>query len=160
MKKNRYPIVSKTFSELTIHELYGILSLRVQVFCVEQNCPYQDIDNQDQDAQHVFLHHSGVILAYARIIKEEQKKEIMKNQRIYHIGRVVVNEESRKQGLATVIMQACIDELKNKADTIEISAQSYLTGFYHGLGFKSMGEYYLEDGIPHEKMELTLENGS
>ncbi|MCF6317941.1 MAG: GNAT family N-acetyltransferase [Proteobacteria bacterium] len=94
--------------------------------------------------------------------KEEQKKEkeIIEKQRVYHIGRVVVNEKNRKQGLATVIMQACIDELKNKADTIEISAQSYLTGFYHGFEFQSKGEYYLEDSIPHEKMVLSLKDCS
>ncbi len=146
---NSSVVISKDFNTLTKTELYAILALRVQVFCVEQNCPYQDIDDQDQQAQHVFTKDNDIIMAYARIIKGKQET--------YHIGRVVVDERHRKKGLATIIMQACIDELKSKAKRVEISAQSYLTDFYQGLGFKSMGEYYLEDDIPHEKMQLILD---
>lgn len=146
---NSCAVISKDFDVLSKAELYAILALRVQVFCVEQNCPYQDLDNQDQQAQHVFIKDNGIIMAYARIIKGKQG--------VYHIGRVVVDKRYRNQGLATVIMQACIDELKNKAKIIELSAQSYLTEFYKGLGFKSTGEYYLEDDIPHEKMQLILD---
>jgi len=146
---NSCAVISKDFDVLSKAELYAILALRVQVFCVEQNCPYQDLDNQDQQAQHVFIKDNGIIMAYARIIKGKQG--------VYHIGRVVVDKRYRNQGLATVIMQACIDELKNKAKIIELSAQSYLTEFYQGLGFKSTGEYYLEDDIPHEKMQLILD---
>ncbi len=138
----------KKFEELTKSELYAILALRLQVFCVEQNCPYQDIDNEDQTALHVFLKDKNTIKAYARIIKENKKK--------YHIGRVVVNEKYRKDGLATAIINKCIESINhNKNATIEISAQSYLKDFYTKFGFINTGHYYLEDNIPHERMQLT-----
>lgn len=141
-------INSKSFDELTKTELYAILALRVEVFCVEQECPYQDVDGLDQEAQHVYLNDGKTIMAYARILKDQSNN--------YHIGRVVVNSKYRKKGLATVIMKACIAELKKYAKVVEISAQSYLTDFYQGLGFKNTGKYYLEDDIPHEQMVLKL----
>lgn len=137
---------SKSFDELTKTELYAILALRVEVFCVEQNCPYQDVDGHDQEAQHVFIKDEKSIMAYARILKDKD------NAKKQHIGRVVVNPSYRRKGLATDIMQACIDEIENHTTVIEISAQSYLSGFYQGLGFKNTGKYYLEDDIPHEQM--------
>ena len=116
-------VILKTFNELTKSELYAILALRMQVFCVEQNCPYQDIDNQDQSALHVYIEQDNTIKAYARIINEKQEE--------YHIGRVVVAENFRKDGLATLIMQCCIDKIRiNKQAKIIISAQSYLKDFY------------------------------
>jgi len=143
---NSSPVISKPFDDLTKAELYAILALRIQVFCVEQNCPYQDVDDQDQHAQHVFIKDENSIMAYARILDGKQD--------VCHIGRVVVNANYRKRGLATVIMKACIESLKNKPGTIEISAQSYLTDFYKSLGFISTGKFYLEDDIPHEQMTL------
>ena len=139
MYSNRVKI--KSFDELTKEELYAILALRIEVFCVEQECPYQDVDGQDQDAQHVFINDGDIIIAYARIIKGRNH---------YHIGRVVVNPSYRKKGLARIIMKACIAQLENQI--IEISAQSYLSDFYQNLGFKNTGKYYLEDDIPHEQM--------
>jgi ElaA protein len=143
---NSEKVNSKSFDELTKTELYAILALRVEVFCVEQNCPYQDVDGHDQEAQHVFIKDEKSIMAYARILKD------MDNTKKKHIGRVVVNPSYRRKGLATDIMQACIDEIENHTTVIEISAQSYLSGFYQGLGFKNTGKYYLEDDIPHEQM--------
>lgn len=145
---NSYPVISKSFEELSSLELYAILALRVDVFCVEQDCPYQDLDGQDQQAQHVFIAIEHTIAAYARILKGEFKG--------YHIGRVVVHKNHRKKGLARLIMKSCINSLKGKTETIEISAQSYLSHFYTDLGFKSCGNYYLEDDIPHEKMVLNF----
>jgi ElaA protein len=137
---------SKSFNELTKAELYAILALRIEVFCVEQNCPYQDADGQDQEAQHVFIKSEKSIMAYARILKDKD------NPNKQHIGRVVVNPNYRRKGLAKHIMQACIDEIESHTTVIEISAQSYLSHFYQGLGFKNTGKYYLEDDIPHEQM--------
>jgi len=134
----------KSFDELTKVELYSILALRIEVFCVEQECPYQDVDGQDHNAQHVFINDEETIAAYARIIKGHNND--------YHIGRVVVNPKYRKKGLATIIMKACFAELKNRTQFIEISAQSYLSEFYKSLGFKNTEKYYLEDDIPHEQM--------
>lgn len=145
---NSSSIFFKSFDDLTKTELYAILALRVQVFCVEQNCPYQDLDGQDQQAQHVFMKKDKAIMAYARIL--------VGRKGVYHIGRVVVNENYRSKGLAIIIMKACIDSLNGKPGKIEISAQSYLTDFYQGLGFKNTGKYYLEDDIPHEEMYRAL----
>jgi ElaA protein len=144
-------VKSKSFDELTKTELYVILALRVEVFCVEQNCPYQDVDGQDQQAQHVFIKDGNIITAYARTLKGKNDN--------YHIGRVVVNPKYRKKGLATVIMKACIAELENQTHIIEVSAQSYLSDFYQGLGFKNTGKYYLEDDIPHEQMLRMTKRG-
>lgn len=141
-------VIIKNFDELKKSELYAILALRMQVFCVEQDCPYQDIDNQDQTASHVYIHEEETIKAYARILTEESNK--------YHIGRVVVAEKHRNEGLATLIMNQCITTIKNDTQaTIIISAQSYLKDFYKNLGFENTGHYYLEDDIPHEQMQLT-----
>ena len=151
---NSASYLSKSFEDLSMTELYAILALRMQVFCVEQNCAYQDLDGQDQNAQHVFIKENNAILAYARILKGEQA---------YHIGRVVVHPQHRKKGLATVVMQASINSIKRiqskqqKNIKIEISAQSYLTDFYQGLGFENTGKYYLEDDIPHEEMQLVID---
>lgn len=145
---NSNQVILKDFEDLTKLELYAILALRLQVFCVEQECPYQDIDNQDQRALHVFIQDKNTIKAYARIIKEKNKK--------YHIGRVVVDENFRKDGLATLIIEKCINTIKcNENATIVISAQSYLKDFYMKFGFKNTGHYYLEDNIPHEQMQIT-----
>lgn len=144
---NSDSVIQKSFQQLDLEELYGILSLRLEVFCVEQNCPYQDIDNQDQKAQHVFIKNEDKIIAYARIIHKSKDKAA--------IGRVVVDQQHRKKGLAQKIMKHCINDLK-PTNTIELSAQSYLQQFYKDLGFSSTGEYYLEDAIPHEKMQLNL----
>ena len=145
---NSNQVIIKNFDELTKSELYAILALRLKVFCVEQDCPYQDLDFKDQSALHVFIQSKNTIEAYARIIKE--------NDNEYHIGRVVVDENHRKYGLATTIMESCIDNIRqNDNPIIEISAQSYLQDFYKKFGFKNTGLYYLEDDIPHEQMQLT-----
>ena len=101
---NSNQVIKKSFNELSKSELYAILALRMQVFCVEQNCPYQDADNNDQDAQHVYIESENAIIAYARIIQEKQNE--------YHIGRVVVAENNRKDGLASIIMKQCITIIK------------------------------------------------
>ncbi|HHL32497.1 MAG TPA: GNAT family N-acetyltransferase [Oceanospirillales bacterium] len=146
---NSKQVYLKSFAQLSKTELYAILALRVQIFCVEQNCPYQDLDGQDQDARHVFIKTAAEIGAYARIIDE--------NENTAHIGRVVVNERFRRKGLAKVIMNACIMTVRQgQAREIEVSAQSYLNDFYQELGFKNTGKYYLEDDIPHAQMRLSL----
>lgn len=138
----------KTFDELTIHELYQILRLRSEVFVVEQDCVYQDVDNKDQKALHVIGLKEDEVVAYTRVFKPG---DYFKN---VSIGRVVVCQDQRKYGLGKQIMlatMAAIDQrFPNKP--IEISAQSYLLKFYTDLGFSAFGEEYLEDGIPHQRM--------
>jgi len=139
----------KRFDELTVHELYGILQLRAKIFVVEQNCPYQDLDDTDKKCWHLFGEENGNILAYARLIPQNV------NYPEVSIGRVVVDPSVRGRNvgkeLMKLSMQACEELFKSKK--ITISAQSYLKKFYNELGFKETGEEYLEDNIPHMKMK-------
>jgi len=141
-------IITKTFDALTTQELYNILQLRSEVFVVEQDCVYQDIDGKDQKALHIFGLKNDKIVAYTRIF----------NAGVYFeeasIGRVVVAQQERKFKYGYDIMKASINAIKTHYnDTIiRISAQLYLKQFYNNLGFIEVGEDYLEDGIPHINM--------
>ena len=135
----------KKYDDLTINELYDILKLRSEVFVVEQNCPYQDLDDNDKYAYHLFLEHEGLIIAVLRILPEKVSYDETA------IGRVIVKKSYRNHGIARKMMIKAIDFItgdlgKNK---IRLSGQAYLTEFYTDLGFKKVSEEYLEDGIPH-----------
>ena len=142
----------KTFDNLSNTEIYKILRLRSEVFVVEQECIYQDIDNKDKKAVHIFLKEKNEIIAYSRVFKE---KEYFENP---SIGRVVVANKRRMYGVGKKIMNISIDYIKKniKAKSIEISAQKYLKKFYSNLGFIQQGEEYLEDNIPHLRMFLII----
>lgn len=140
----------KSFQELSTIELYAILQLRSEVFVVEQDCVYQDLDGKDQKALHVIGFKEKEIVAYTRIFKSgDYFKEAS-------IGRVVVNSVNRKEGYGLAIMEASIQAIQEnfKETSIRISAQTYLLKFYTSLGFKEVGQEYLEDGIPHVNMLL------
>ena len=141
--------IIKSFKELTTDELYNILQLRSEVFVVEQNCVYQDIDFKDQKALHVLGFKDDKIVAYTRIFKPGNYFENSS------IGRVVVKENERKFGYGHDVMKASINAIKNyfKEEKITISAQKYLTKFYETHGFTQVGNEYLEDGIPHIRMD-------
>nr|WP_299071622.1 GNAT family N-acetyltransferase [uncultured Allomuricauda sp.] len=141
-------VVVKTFEELSNLELYQILRLRSEVFVVEQDCVYQDLDNKDQNAIHVLGVKNNNVVAYTRIFKPGDYFDNTS------IGRVVVEKNERKYGYGKEIMTTSLKEIgKNfPATPIELSAQTYLIKFYVGLGFSSFGEEYLEDGIPHIRM--------
>ena len=140
--------VVKKFSELSIDELYQILRLRSEVFVVEQDCVYQDLDNKDQISVHIFVKEKNEIVAYTRIFKSG---DYYKNP---SIGRVVVSKKNRGKELGKKIMISSIDYIQEnlKGDKIELSAQKYLDKFYKDLDFYKIGEDYLEDGIPHQRM--------
>lgn len=140
--------VVKTFSELTTSELYGILQLRSEVFVVEQDCVYQDLDGKDQKALHVIGTKEGKIIAYTRLFDSGQYFDTSS------IGRVVVDQSQRKFGYGHDLIKASIKAVNNYYNTqeITISAQTYLLKFYISHGFETIGEEYLEDGIPHIKM--------
>lgn len=139
---------TKYFNELTVEELYGLLRLREQVFIIEQNCIYPDLDNKDQKAIHILGKLDGKIIAYSRIFKSGDYFETAS------IGRVVTDNSYRNLKIGHTLMQKSIQEIKNyfKQDFITISAQCYLLGFYKSLGFEPIGEEYLEDNIPHVRM--------
>ena len=145
-------IVTKIFTELDKEELYQILRLRSEVFVVEQDCVYQDIDNKDQIATHLFYKKEEEIIGYTRIFK---KGDYYENP---SIGRVVVSKNKRGKDLGKEIMLESMKYIKNniKGEKIELSAQVYLDNFYKDLGFYSKGEEYLEDGIPHQRMFFNL----
>lgn len=141
----------KTFQELTTQELYDILQLRSEVFVVEQNCVYQDIDGKDQKSLHVVGYHNETLVAYTRVFKPgDYFKEAS-------IGRVVVKHSERQHQYGYAIMKASIEAIQHhfKTDIIKISAQTYLKRFYNNLEFFEVGEEYLEDGIPHIGMLKT-----
>ena len=141
-------VTVKEFKALTLEELYGILQLRSEVFVVEQDCVYQDLDGKDQKALHVVGLKNNKVIAYARLFKPgEYFKEAS-------IGRVVVSPSTRKEGYGVEIMRASIQAVKEQYNetTMRISAQKYLLKFYNSLGFVQEGEEYLEDGIPHVAM--------
>lgn len=140
----------KHFSELTTNELYDILRLRSEIFVVEQDCVYNDLDGHDKDAIHLFLKKDGQMVAYSRLLKPGSRFQD------YSIGRVVVKETERGTGLGIRMMEAAKRYILEKweADKIKISAQKYLRRFYEDLGFKVITEEYLEDGIPHFGMLL------
>ena len=139
-----------TFTELTVDQLHQILQLRSQVFVLEQNCAYQDIDDLDQQALHLIISEENQpIIAYARILSPAEY-----NNKYSSIGRVVVAESMRQQKLGRQLMQMAIEHAKRLFPKvpIEISAQTYLSKFYQSLGFVNTGHFYLENDIPHQEM--------
>jgi len=136
------------FEELNTSHLYQLLQLRSEVFVVEQNCVYQDIDGMDQKGIHLLGYLENELVAYARIFEKGIYFEEAS------IGRVIVKANHRKKEIGHQLIKKSIqyvfDELK--CSSIRISAQQYLTKFYAYHGFKEVGEGYLEDGIPHINM--------
>lgn len=143
-----YRSTIKSFNELTTSEIYQILRLRSEVFVVEQDCVYQDVDDKDQKAIHLFITNNDKVVAYTRLFKPG---DYFKNA---SIGRVVVKGTHRKDKLGHQLMKESIKAIQNLFNTQEItlSAQTYLQKFYESHGFIQVGEGYLEDGIPHIKM--------
>jgi ElaA protein len=138
----------KRFETLSLQELYSALELRSEVFVVEQNCVYQDIDNKDQKAIHVMGYLNADLVAYARLFDAGDYFEQAS------IGRVVVSPAHRSKSFGHALMRQAIGEVEQhfKTTEITISAQLYLKAFYESHGFVAQGESYLEDDIPHIKM--------
>lgn len=144
----------KFFSELSAQRLYQILKLRQDVFVLEQTCLYPDLDNLDQKVIHVSLisEEDDDLVAYCRIIPADLVSPDVA------IGRVVVAEGARSQGLAKKLMIKAIEFINEEmqAPAIKVSAQSHLQAFYQSLGFAITSEPYDEDGIEHIDMKLTI----
>ncbi|MGE8432900.1 GNAT family N-acetyltransferase [Chryseobacterium joostei] len=138
----------KTFDEFTVTELYSILKARIDVFVIEQNCPYPDLDNYDQKAVHIWAEENGEVLAYCRIFNKGIKYDETS------IGRVLTTEKARGKSLGKLLIQYAVETIENRFRTseIRISAQDYLLRFYSGFGFEDTGNKYLEDDIPHTEM--------
>ena len=138
----------KKFDKLSLQELHDIYALRSEVFVVEQDCVYQDIDGKDINSIHIIGKKKEKIIAYSRIMNL--------NSDFCSIGRVLVKKELRKKGIGIKLMEKSIEKARKlfNQKKIKISAQEYLKNFYIDLGFKHTGKRYLEDGIPHIEMIL------
>ena len=141
----------KKWDDLSIDEVQSIFGLRSEVFIVEQECPYQDVDGRDPEADHLLLYENNILCGYTRIFsKNTYFKEAS-------FGRTVVKKKYRGKGYGHILVKESLKHLKNKKENIiKISAQSYLKKFYASHGFVLKGEEYMEDGIPHTAMYLGL----
>ena len=141
------------FQDLSNVQLYELLALRQEVFCVEQNCPYQDCDGNDQESWHLMgRDDSGKLLCYTRLLPVG-----LSYPGYASIGRVLTAKELRGVGAGKILMKKSIEQCRQLfgEQPIKIGAQTYLLKFYESFGFRSTGEAYLEDGIPHTKMILS-----
>ena len=140
----------KRFDELTADELFRIYRLRVAVFVVEQECAYQEVDDADKAAYHVWLEEEDGIAAYMRVLPKGVKFDEVS------IGRVIAVR--RRCGLGSRLLSEGVRVAKERlgADTIYVEAQTYAKPFYEKAGFVGCSEEFIEDGIPHIGMMLTL----
>lgn len=138
----------KKFEELSLTELYQLLQLRSEVFVVEQNCVYQDIDGKDEKALHLLVKKGTMLVAYTRLFAPGFYFEGAS------FGRVVVSPSFRGHKYGHKLVKASLEAITKYFGqvNVEISAQKYLLAFYKTHGFKAVGEEYLEDGIPHVHM--------
>lgn len=141
-----------SFNELTPIQLYQIMAIRQEVFVVEQNCPYLDADGQDLEGWHLMgFDDDNELVAYIRFLPVDVSYENYAS-----FGRVLTSKKVRGMGVGKLLMQKCMELIPTlfKTAPVKIGAQLYLKAFYESYGFKSVGEEYLEDGIPHVKMVL------
>ncbi len=141
----------KTFQQLTVEQLFEILQLRVDVFVVEQHCPYRELDEHDRhpETRHVSgRNEGGQLIAYTRILPPGLRYPEA------NLGRFVVKADFRKQGIGHQLLQTALQEISGcwPENPIKISAQSHLHRFYAQYGFIQVTDGYLEDGIPHVDM--------
>ncbi len=138
----------KSFDELSVHELYAILRLRTEVFVVEQNCVFQDMDNKDQISYHICGWQNGQLIAYTRLVPAGVSYQEAS------IGRVITAPSARGTGAGKKLMRYSIEKLYELfgKQSIKLGAQLYLKKFYGSFGFAQTSEVYIEDCIPHIEM--------
>lgn len=141
-------LVAKYFEELSTTELYEILKSRAEIFVVEQNCVYQDLDDKDYKSLHVFYESKGKVVAYLRAF--------VKDEKVVQMGRVLTLEHGKGLGGRLIKEGIKLIKEKMKSECIYIEAQCYAIGFYEREGFKICSEEFLEDEIPHMQMILEL----
>lgn len=142
--------IYKNFDSLSTKELYAILQLRSEVFVVEQNCAYQDVDNKDLKSFHLMAFDGAVLVAYSRILPPRLSFEEAS------IGRVITAPSHRRKGIGVTLIEKAIESTSATfgAQAIKIGAQLYLKKFYQSFGFVQTSVVYLEDGIEHIDMLL------
>lgn len=143
-------LVTKYFNELTTTELYEILKARAEIFVVEQNCIYQDLDDIDYRSLHIFYESEGKVSAYLRAFEKDSASQTVQ------IGRVLTTTHGI--GLGGKLLKESLKQIKEKMNpfSIYIEAQCYAAGFYEREGFFITSEEFLEDGIPHVQMILNF----
>lgn len=143
---------SRDFASLSGDALYAILRLRQQVFVVEQNCVYQDLDDLDQQSHHLYCQRDEELLAYLRCLPPGL------GYAESSMGRIVVGPQARGLKLGRELVQRGIAFNRSNwpHSAIKIGAQTYLQDFYNSLGFRAVSDVYDEDGIPHQKMLLEV----
>tara|TARA_B100000963_G_scaffold301904_1_gene274655 strand:- start:11349 stop:11798 length:450 start_codon:yes stop_codon:yes gene_type:complete len=139
----------KKFENLSRKEIHDLFLLRSEVFVVEQNCVYQDIDGRDEKARHVLVKIKTKIIAYARVLQDKDPNYVS-------IGRIVVSVKERRKGLGRSLLDFILKKIYENEPKrpIKISAQAHLESFYTDQGFKTKSKPYMEDGIPHISMIL------
>ena len=140
---------TKAFNDLSVNEYWGILHLRTEIFVVEQDCPYQEVDEKDRKSFHLFgTNENGDVIATSRIVLPGVSYDEIS------IGRVALKKEYRGKGIADEMMLETFKFIESEFGNIpiRISAQQYLINFYGKHGFSQIGEMYLEDNIPHVEM--------
>ncbi|MFG6120558.1 GNAT family N-acetyltransferase [Thalassobacillus sp. B23F22_16] len=143
----------QSFQQLSNQKLYQILQLRVEVFVVEQECAYPELDGHDESSTHLWLESNNDIVAYCRLVPAGDKYPYIS------IGRVVVNPSYRSQGYARQLMDKAIEVIQTQGNATEIflQGQEHLRHFYGSFGFEEISEVYMDDGIPHVDMLLKLD---
>lgn len=141
-------ITIKRFEELTVDELYEILRWRTEVFVVEQDCVYQDMDGDDAKSVHLFMMRHGHLQAYLRVVEPGVKFPTAA------IGRFLIPKALRGRGWARPMMAAAIEVAKTMSPEVTIEAQTYLKGFYESLGFRQVSDEYIHEHRPHIRMML------
>lgn len=141
--------ILKYFDDLTVTELYDVLQLREEVFQIEQNCIYKDIDDKDRKCYHLMLYKDAELVAYCRLVPAGISYDAYAS-----IGRVVSSSKYRKEGYGRQLMSKAMEKMMQVFPhlPIKISAQLYLQKFYESFGFVAVGEWYMEDEIPHIAM--------
>ena len=140
-------VIIKKFHDLDKFELYKIMQLRIGVFVVEQDCPYQDLDGLDEVGTHLWLEEDNEVVSYLRINPPKTRFDEVS------FGRIVTKQLARRKGLSEAIILKSLEIVKQEdLGPIRISAQSYLEDYYSKFGFIKCSDEYLEDNIPHIEM--------
>ncbi len=147
MSNQTRPVIIKSFEQLNKAEFYEIIQLRIAVFIIEQNCPYQDLDGDDDQCLHMWVEEEGEIASYLRINPAGCRFAEPS------LGHIVTKMAYRNKGLAEIVINKAIEVLcEDQPQPIRISAQSHLEKYYKKFGFIKASEEYLEDNIPHIEM--------
>ncbi|MBD3636774.1 MAG: GNAT family N-acetyltransferase [Crocinitomicaceae bacterium] len=147
-------VTIKHYTELSKDEFHDIIALRIAVFVVEQDCPYQDLDGLDKDAYHLMVIENDEIIGTLRILKPG----VYYNESA--VGRVVSHPNHRNKKLGHLMMEHAMNFIQNELNlnSVRLSAQTHLIKYYEKYGFESTGKEYLEDGIPHTEMYFENSN--